>query len=360
MFSSDAFFAPSEGLWQGRRVLITGHTGFKGGWLTLMLHRAGAMVSGLALPPRTAPSFFEAARVGDVLASSHTGDIRDRDQVSAVFEATQPEVVFHLAAQALVRESYSDPTATWSTNVMGTAHVLDSACRTAPVRVIVNVTSDKCYENREVVWAYRETDPLGGSDPYSASKGAAELVAQSWRRSFAGGRGLVSVRAGNVIGGGDWSADRLVPDCIRAFQRGQAVALRNPGSLRPWQHVLDPLSGYVRVAEQVLAKGSCPPALNFGPAVEEVHTVSEVVDALARSWGGDAGWVRDGEPSPHEANLLMLDATLARHTLGWRPRLSFREAIRWTASWYRAHGDGADMREYSLHQIESYLARDAA
>jgi len=343
-------------VWKNKRVLITGHSGFKGGWLSLMLKREGALITGLSLPPETEPNLFSAGRVGEGV-DSQFGDIRSAELVNKVIQGCEPEVVFHLAAQALVRRSYDDPAGTFATNVLGTAHVLDAVRRTPSVRAVVNVTSDKCYENREVIWAYREYDPMGGSDPYSASKGCAELVAASFRKSFTGGSKLASVRAGNVVGGGDWSQDRLVPDCIRAFGRGEQVMLRNPASLRPWQHVLEPLGGYVKVAERLLSSEPVEPAYNFGPLVEDTHTVEEVVGGVARNWGGKAGWTRDSKPAPAESKILSLDSTLARISLGWRPRLNFEECLEWTVEWYKRHAAGEDMEAFSLSQINQYLDR---
>ncbi|MEO8592709.1 MAG: CDP-glucose 4,6-dehydratase [Candidatus Solibacter sp.] len=343
-------------IWQGKRVLITGHSGFKGGWLSMMLQRAGASVAGLSLLPSTEPNLLGVAGI-DALVESHFGDIRTADVVDRAFAAVKPEVVFHMAAQALVRKSYADPVETFTTNVMGTVNVLDAVRRTPSVMAVVNVTSDKCYENRETIWAYREYDPMGGSDPYSSSKGCAELVASAYRKSFLGSSKLVSVRAGNVIGGGDWSADRLVPDCVRAFSRKQAVVLRNPGSLRPWQHVLEPLAGYRMVAEALLAGKELAPAYNFGPSQEQTQPVGTVVRAVANCWGEEAGWEQDSQPSPPEAKVLALDSTLARTGLGWMPRLSLEECVEWTVEWYKRHLAGEDMGRFTAAQIEIYQAR---
>jgi len=340
-------------VWNGKRVLITGHSGFKGGWLSLMLMREGAQVAGLSLPPETDPNLFSVAGIGAAL-DSHFGDIRSPEFVNHVFAAVQPEVVFHLAAQALVRRSYADPVGTYATNVLGTVNVMEAMRQTGSVRALVNVTSDKCYENREVIWAYREHDPMGGSDPYSSSKGCAELVAASYRKAFFDGNKLVSVRAGNVVGGGDWSMDRLVPDCIRAFSRGEQVLLRNPDSLRPWQHVLEPLSGYLMVAELLLSGKPVESAYNFGPSTEETHPVEKMVSGLARYWGGAAGWAHDAKPTPAESKILLLDSTLARVNLGWRPKLNFEECLSWTVEWYKRHRAGENMYEFTCRQIERF------
>jgi CDP-glucose 4,6-dehydratase len=339
--------------WNGRRVLITGHSGFKGGWLSLLLQREGADVAGLSLPPETDPSLFHTARV-DGAVESRFGDIRSAEFVNETISELEPEVVFHLAAQALVRRGYADPAGTFATNVLGTVNVFEAVRRTPSVRAVVNITSDKCYENREAIWAYREYDPMGGSDPYSSSKGCAELVARAYRRSFFKDTPLVSARAGNVLGGGDWSQDRLVPDCIRAFQRNEQVLVRNPESLRPWQHVLDPLSGYMLVAEQMLSGQNLEAGYNFGPSGEQIHQVAEVVSAVVRRWGGGASWARDPKPPLPESNLLLLDSTLARRTLGWRPRLDFEECIEWTIEWYQRQLSGEDMHTFTYRQIEQY------
>ena len=321
-----------------------------------MLHRAGAQVAGLSLPPATGPNIFGAAGI-DALADSHFGDIRSLEFVGRVFAAVEPEVVFHMAAQALVRKSYADPAETFTTNVIGTVNVLEAVRKTPSVRAVVNVTSDKCYENREVVWAYREYDPMGGSDPYSSSKGCAELVASAYRKSFLGAGNLVCVRAGNVIGGGDWSADRLVPDCVRAFSRNEPVVLRNPNSLRPWQHVLEPLTGYRMAAEALLAGNSVEPAYNFGPSMEQTQSVGEVVRAVARCWGPSAISSNDTQISAPESKMLALDSTLARASLGWTPRLSLEESVSWTVEWYKRHLAGGDMGSFTASQIDRYQAR---
>ncbi|HEU0044471.1 CDP-glucose 4,6-dehydratase [Sphingomonas sp.] len=350
------------GAWRGRRVLLTGHTGFKGAWLALWLHQLGAEVTGLALAPPTDPSLFERAGVTELLTHIE-GDIRDLDTVSAAMRAARPDVVFHLAAQPLVRLSYEQPVETYATNVMGTVHVLEAARQVGGVRAMVCVTTDKCYDNREWVWPYRESDPMGGYDPYSSSKGAAELVIAAYRRSFMAeaGIGLASVRAGNVIGGGDWAADRLIPDLIRAFEAGEAPAIRSPQAVRPWQHVLEALGGYLLIAERLLAgEAAFADAWNFGPADDDARPVSWIVDQVRAAWGGDAAapapWTGT---TPHEAGLLKLDTSKARSMLGWRPALALDEALRWIVEWHRRTAAGDDARDVTLRQVEAYRTKAA-
>lgn len=349
---------PSPEFWSGRRVLLTGHTGFKGAWLSAWLERLDAEAHAIALPSVTTPDLF-----GGLRLSGRYGvqDIRDAAGVRAAFDAAQPEIILHLAAQALVHDSYREPVETFATNVMGTINVFEAARATPSVRAIVNVTSDKAYENVEQIWAYRETDRMGGSDPYSASKGCAELVANSWRRSFFSKEGRIalgSARAGNVIGGGDWSADRLIPDCVRAFEAGQPVPIRNPLATRPWQHVLEPLSGYLRLAEALIETPTeAAEGWNFGPADEDAAPVELVVNRVVDLWGDGAAWRLDDNSFPKEAMLLRVDATKARVRLGWRPRLSLDDALSWTVDWYKAAAGGADVHDLTLQQIEAYEAR---
>jgi len=348
-----------ETFWKGRRVLITGITGFKGAWLCLWLRKLGAVVNGLALSPQTTPSLWGLI-VGAELAPTMFGDVRDSGVVEAAFFRGRPEIVFHLAAQALVQPSYEDPAGTFGTNVMGTVHVLEAARRTACVRAVVNVTSDKCYENREQIWAYRESDPMGGADPYSASKGCAELVTASWRRSFYGaesGPFLASARAGNVIGGGDWSADRLIPDCVRAFGAGSAVRIRHPSAVRPWQHVLEPLAGYLRLGQALYEQGQeVAEGWNFGPSDDDAWPVGRVVERFAELWGGEVAWVAESGGWAPESLLLRVDATKARLRLGWAPRLNIEQALEWTVDWYKACEGGGDVKAFTLEQIEKYEA----
>ncbi len=349
--------------WRGKRVLVTGHTGFKGGWLSLWLQEVGAEVTGLALPAPTTPSLFEVARVGERM-NSVLGDIRDLEQVRAVFTQCQPEIVFHLAAQPLVRYSYSAPVETYATNVMGTVHVLEAARQTAGVRAIVNITSDKCYENREWPWGYRENDPMGGYDPYSNSKGCAELVAAAYRSSYFNpaeyarhGVALATVRAGNVIGGGDWAADRLIPDILRAIEAGQPVNIRSPHAIRPWQHVLEPLDGYLALAEKLHDEGAAyAEGWNFGPADDDARPVQWIVEQLTRAWGEGAAWRLDTQPQPHEAHYLKLDCSKARMQLGWHPRWNLARALRSIIDWHKGYLAGEPMRDLSLRQINDYLA----
>jgi CDP-glucose 4,6-dehydratase len=343
--------------WRDRRVLVTGHTGFKGSWLSLWLHAKGADVTGFALPPPSEPSLFEAARIGE-LVTHHEGDVRDLTAVRAVVEESRPEVIFHLAAQPLVRLSYQEPVDTYATNVMGTVHLLEAARRASDVRAIVCVTSDKCYENREWVWPYRESDPMGGHDPYSSSKGCAELVASAYRSAFfAQGPALATVRAGNVIGGGDWSTDRLIPDLIRAFEAGVAPLIRSPDAVRPWQHVLEALGGYLKIAERLLAgERQFADAWNFGPADEDTQPVSWIVERMRAAWGGAPQSQADHGPRVHEAGLLRLDCSKARAALGWRPALNLEQALDWIVDWHKAVGSGADARALTLAQIDDYSA----
>ena len=342
---------------RGRRVLITGHTGFKGGWLALWLQREGAEVSGLALAPPTAPSLYELAGVGSAMRIDERVDVRDLTSVERVMQQAAPEVVFHMAAQPLVRHSYREPVETFATNVMGTVHVLDAARRVPSVRAVVVVTSDKCYENREWPWGYRETEAMGGHDPYAASKGCAELVTSAFARSYfsTAGPAVASVRAGNVIGGGDWAQDRLVPDAMRAFVAGAEFVIRNPNAVRPWQHVLEPLRGYLMVAARLLNGAESSASYNFGPGEDDARPVGEVIEKLVSHCPGGRYRVM-GDAGPHEAHLLRLDCARARTELGWRPALPLDEALAWTAAWYRDVARGEDARALTLAQIAHYEA----
>lgn len=340
--------------WPGKRVLVTGHTGFKGSWLALWLHSLGARVHGYALAPASTPSLWKLLGL-DAEVKGRIDDVRDLAAVRCAFEEDKPEIVFHLAAQSLVRPSYEDPVGTYATNVMGTVHVLEAAKGSAATRVVINVTSDKCYENRETNQAYVETDAMGGHDPYSSSKGCSELVTSAYRKSFLKNQGLASARAGNVIGGGDWAADRLVPDLVRATLRGEAAMIRNPGAIRPWQHVLEPLAGYLALAEKLWSDPArFAGGWNFGPALADALPVKDVADTFVRTWGKPASWKTDGGSHPHEAHYLRLDASKAQRELGWKPRLGLKDAIAWSADWYRKQAAGAPARELCLAQIAQY------
>jgi len=340
--------------WRGRRVFISGHTGFKGGWLALWLADLGAEVTGYALAAPTNPSLFEQARIGEKVRHIQ-GDIRDLPALETALISAQPEVVFHLAAQPLVRESYGTPVETFDTNVMGTVNLLDACRRIDGLRAIICVTSDKCYENREWVWPYRETDPMGGRDPYSCSKGAAELVIAAYRRSFfETGAGIASVRAGNVIGGGDWANDRLIPDIIRALEAGRRPLIRSPRSVRPWQHVLEALSGYILIAERLFSGDrSAATSWNFGPSDDDTQPVSWIVEEMLAQWGA-SGWETPEGLQPHEALLLRLDCSKARNELGWRPKLTLREALKKVIAWHQSVANGADASEITLGQLRDY------
>ena len=351
---------PDPAFWAGRRVLLTGHTGFKGAWLSLWLARLGARVTGFALSPETRPNLFDA--IGFPPDHSRIGDIRDLPALAHAVAAAEPEIVIHMAAQALVRPSYADPVGTFAVNTMGTVHLLE-AVRTAPgVRAVVVVTSDKAYENREWPYAYRETEAMGGRDPYSASKGCAELVTGAYRASFFGAGGhparIASARAGNVIGGGDHSLDRLIPDIVRAFEAGESVEIRAPQAIRPWQHVLEPLAGYLRLAECLAGTDGerFAEGWNLGPADEDCRPVADLVERLARGWGGKAGWHLSEKTHPHEATYLKVDASKARARLGWDRRLTLDTALDWTAAWYRAAAAGADRRALVEAEIARYEA----
>ena len=349
--------------WAGKRVFVTGHTGFKGCWLALWLDSLGARVSGYALDPASAPSLWALVEGKSGIAST-IADIRDLGALSQAMRAFNPEIVFHLAAQSLVRPSYEDPVGTYASNVMGTVHLLEAVRRERGVRAVVNVTSDKCYQNLETGQEYREEDPMGGRDPYSSSKGCAELVTTAYRESFFGGAdapGLASARAGNVIGGGDWAADRIVPDMVRATGASKPVLVRNPKAIRPWQHVLEPVCGYLQLAERLCtAPREFSEGWNFGSNKEDAVPVEVIVSTVARLWGPPAGWTVDPGSHPHEAHFLNLDSTKARARLGWRPRLRLRTALEWTVDWYKKQAGGADAREVTLAQIGRYMTLSPA
>lgn len=342
--------------WAGKRVLLTGHTGFKGSWLSLWLQSMGAVVRGLALKPPTTPALFDVANVAEGM--DHTiADIRDFNAILPLFQAFKPEIVIHMAAQPLVRLSYQQPIETYATNVMGTVHVLEAARQTGTVRAIVNVTTDKCYENQEWVWGYRENEPMGGHDPYSSSKGCAELVSAAYRQSFFkdSGIALATVRAGNVIGGGDWALDRLVPDILRALEHEEPVLIRNPHAIRPWQHVLEPLSGYLTLAQTLYENGQTnAEGWNFGPNEEDARPVQWIVESLCALWGHNAQWRLQPGEHPHEAHYLKLDISKARQRLKWTPRWSLNKALAQTTAWHQAWLDQQDMKAVCLLQIADY------
>jgi CDP-glucose 4,6-dehydratase len=351
--------------WQGKKVFLTGHTGFKGGWLALWLASRGATVRGYALDPCTTPNLFDVARIGSVIEDIR-GDIRNSATLEPALHDFAPEVVFHMAAQPLVRYSYDDPIGTYETNVIGTARVLDAIRRSPSVRAVVSITTDKCYENKEWVWGYRETDPLGGYDPYSSSKACAEIVSAAFRQSYfpvsklgaAGGHttAIATARAGNVIGGGDWSLDRLIPDLVRGFLAGEPVRIRRPQAIRPWQHVMEPLAGYISLAEHLLSDNPAhyATAYNFGPYDEDAKPVGWIVEKMTQFWGGNASWVLDPDPGVHEAGYLKLDASRAHADLGWSPHLRLETALQWLVEWYRAWQSGSDMHAFTLNQIKNY------
>ena len=346
--------------WRDVPVGVTGHTGFKGAWLCEWLLRAGARVHGFALPPAGEPNLYRLLRLDERMASTF-GDVREPAAVDAWLRAAAPAVVFHLAAQPLVLLSVEDPVATYATNVMGTVHVLDALRRTPSITVAVVVTSDKCYDNTGWDWPYRESDPLGGKDPYSSSKGAAELVVAAYRQTFLHERvAVATARAGNVIGGGDWSRDRIVPDTVRALVAGRAPVLRFPGAVRPWQHVLDALAGYVLLAERLQTDAAAAAGWNFGPAESSVRTVAELTDRFLAAWGAERHHAFDATGAQHDAAALRLDSSRARLRLRWQPRLEFEDAIAWSAHWYRSWYDGADVTEVTHGQLARYDAVDTA
>ena len=348
--------------WAGKRVFLTGHTGFKGSWLSLWLQTLGVNVTGYALNPPTYPSLFEAANVAAGMKSV-VGDIRDLDSLLSAMTDAAPDIVIHMAAQPLVRHSFSNPVETYSTNVMGSVHLLEAVRHTKSVKAVVNVTSDKCYENNEWVWGYREDEPMGGYDPYSNSKGCSELVTAAYRSSFFNpedykvhGVALASARAGNVIGGGDWANDRLIPDFMRSIVAGETVVIRSPNAIRPWQHVLEPLSGYLILAEKLFNQGAdFAEAWNFGPMENDAKTVEWIISQLVHNWGAGANFkIDENVLNLHEAHFLKLDCSKARMQLGWKPQWDASQTIQRICDWHRAHLNGFDMKYYTLSEIEQY------
>jgi CDP-glucose 4,6-dehydratase len=347
--------------WRGKRILVTGHTGFKGSWLCLWLQRCGASVCGYSLDPPTQPNLFDAAQVGNGMTSI-TGDVRDLEHLKAAITKHQLEIVIHMAAQSLVRHSYSNPVETYATNVMGTVNMLEAVRQTDSVKVVLIITSDKCYENKEWLWGYRENDPMGGHDPYSSSKGCAELIATAYRKSYFSNAdnlcrnvAVASTRAGNVVGGGDWAPDRLIPDIMNAFMENQPVNIRYPNAIRPWQHALEPLRGYLRLAEKLWHHGNkFAGAWNFGPNDEDSRPVSWIANYLSNLWGGSARWELDSAQHPHEATYLKLDCSKAKSLLNWAPKLTLPTTLEWIVEWYRAYLQKKDMREVTETEISRY------
>jgi CDP-glucose 4,6-dehydratase len=351
----------NKSFWQGKKVFVTGHTGFKGSWLSVWLQKVGADVVGYSLPPLTEPAMFNAAKVTTGITSIE-GDVRDVESVTKAMQKHKPEIVIHMAAQALVKTAYADPMQTYTTNVIGTLSVLEAVRKTDSIRVVVSITSDKCYENLEWVWGYRENDRMGGHDPYSSSKGCAELLISSYRDSYfppekydQHGVLLSSTRAGNVIGGGDWSADRLVPDTMKAITQGESVLIRRPHAIRPWQFVLEPLRGYLDLAERLWEDGAdFVGAWNFGPDIEQIKPVSWIVEYLVEKWGEGASWILDEGEHPHEDHFLKLDTTKAKSLLDWTPRLPLPTVLDWIVEWYQGYANGEDVRDITHKQIERY------
>lgn len=337
---------------------MTGHTGFKGSWLTLWLHQMGAKVTGYALKPPTQPAIFFEAKVETALEKHILGDIRDLDKLTQAIQQFSPSIVIHMAAQPLVRDSYLDPVGTYSSNVMGTVNLLEAVRHTPEVAAVLNITTDKCYENNEWVWGYRENEPMGGHDPYSSSKGCAELVSAAYRHSFLheAGIALATARAGNVIGGGDWAKDRIIPDAMRAFMAKQPLKVRNPASIRPWQHVLEPLAGYLQLCQQLVAAPEYfSEGWNFGPGEEDAQPVSKLADIMVKSWGENACWQQQSDnEQPHEAQYLKLDCAKAKTRLKWRPQWRLEYALQQSVAWYKAWHQGVDMNQFTLAQMADY------
>lgn len=350
-----------KNFWENKRVFLTGHTGFKGSWLSLWLHHLGAKIKGYALEPDTNPSMFEEVQL-ESLIESEIGDIRDLDALMKSMVLFDPEIIIHLAAQPLVRRSYDDPITTYGTNVMGTVHVFEAARKCKHVKSIVNVTTDKCYENKEWDWGYRENESMGGHDPYSNSKGCAELVTSAYQRSYfdlGQSIALASARAGNVIGGGDWAEDRLIPDILRAFGESKSVIIRQPSSIRPWQHVLEPLGGYLLLAERLYTQGHIfAEGWNFGPNDSDVQSVEWIASYMKKHWGERAEWQLDPGRHPYEAKRLKLDISKAKNRLGWRPRWNIQQSIDAVIDWHKAWRNGENMQKFSLAQIYEFRVKN--
>lgn len=343
--------------WKGKKVFLTGHTGFKGSWMSLWLNLLGASVKGYALAPSSSPALFEEARIGEDM-DSQIGDIRNLPELKKSMISFNPEIVIHMAAQPLVRLSYKDPVDTYATNVMGTVNVLEAARSCSNLQALISITTDKCYENKEWVWGYRENEPMGGHDPYSSSKGCAELVTSAYRRSFFSSEGTASIssaRAGNVIGGGDWAEDRLIPDVLRAFENGKPVVIRNPLSTRPWQHVLEPLSGYLILAQKLYEDGAgFDEAWNFGPEDEDCRPVNWILDRMIAAWGAGASWELDQKNNPHEAKFLKLDCSKARTELRWKPKWNLEETLERIVAWHQQWSSGRDAKTGCIEEIKAY------
>lgn len=343
--------------WAGKKVLITGHTGFKGSWLSLWLQSLGANLHGFAFEPPTEPNLFTIARVGEAMSTT-LGDIRNYEEIRRCIVEFRPEIIIHMAAQALVRQSYLEPVKTYATNVMGTVHVLEAARQSNSVQCLLNVTTDKCYENREWAWGYREDEPMGGHDPYSSSKGCAELVSSAYRRSFfqSSGIALATARAGNVIGGGDWAPDRLIPDMLRAFAQGKPAYIRNPDAIRPWQHVLEPLSGYLILLQALWSeKQLFAEAWNFGPNDSDAKPVKWIAERLKDLWGNGAAWRQDNGIQPHESNYLKLDISKARYKLDWQPRWNLETTLAKISCWQKSWLAREDMKSHCMREVCEYI-----
>jgi len=351
--------------WKGKKIFVTGHTGFKGSWLCLWLHALGASVTGYSLAPPTEPNLYRLCRLEDWVTTSHLADIRNFNSLSTALQHAAPDLIFHFAAQPLVRQSYQNPLESYQTNIMGTVHLLEAVRRAAnrgiPIKAVINVTSDKCYENQEWIWGYRETDPLGGKDPYSNSKACAELVTASYRETFFKDSdhsvAVATVRAGNVIGGGDWAKDRLVPDVLRSFLEEKPVRVRYPKAVRPWQHVLEPLHGYLLLAQKLVVEGGTfAEAWNFGPDEQDVRTVEQVVKDLCEKWGGNASYELEQGNHPHEARILKLDSSKAKLRLGWHPQWDLDMALTKVIEWIKAYQHKEDLRLICLKQIDEFVS----